>query len=164
MKHLLIAVVIGVITIGISIFVLSDPDDNYEKDAKEDRSITLGDSFEGENYTLVPTSFDCAEYESQTESDDTQYGCVLSVELTNTTIFEQILNLDGDQAVSMMGEEFESSDSLSRQYVADNGLVQTIDTEETVEGGVFFQVPEGETIREVRIFESANSDAIVIAL
>ena len=163
MKHILIAVVIGGLTIGLSIFVLSDGDRSYENDVALNREISIDETFSGDNYDLTPRSFDCGEY-SSIDKTQSKYGCVLSVDLTNTTIFEQLLNLDGDTAVTASGEEFPSSDADSRQYIVDNGLTSSVGVEEDVSGGVFFNVSEGVEIQEVNIYESSISDPIVIKL
>ena len=65
MKHLIIAVVIGVLTIGLSIFVLSDKDSSYEGDAEVPREIELGESFSADNYDLATKSFDCDLYQHE---------------------------------------------------------------------------------------------------
>ncbi len=163
MKHVIIAVVIGLVTLGASVFLLSDDDGGYEQDAKDNRSISIGETFEGSNYDLKPTSFSCDDFPAKDETDS-KYGCVLEVELTNTSIFEQALILDGDKAISITGEEYESSDEFSRKYVANNWLTQDIAIDETVTGGIFFQVIEGQTIEQVDVYESAQGQPIKIAL
>lgn len=163
MRHFVIAAVIGLLTIGISVFVLSDSDESYEGDAKVAQSISLGETFEGENYNIKPTSFNCGEY-AATDGTTAHQGCVLSVDLTNTSIFEQVLVLDGDKAISLDGTEFESSDNLSKHFVENNGLINDIDIGETVQGGIFFDVPVGSDIRTVEIYESINADPIIITL
>ena len=162
MKHLIIAVVIGVLTIGLSIFVLSDKDSSYEGDAEVPRENELGESFSEDNYDLATKSFDCDLYSDGKNAE--KHGCVLLVELTNTTIFEQLLNLDGDKAISASGDEYPSSDADSRQFIPDNGLTREVEVGETVSGGVFFNVPADEEIVTVEIYESAIAEPIVISL
>lgn len=163
MKHLLVAVAIGVLTIGFSILVLSDSDDTYETDAKDDRNIVLNEAFEADNYTIKPLSFECDTFTSQADEEDVE-GCILSIELTNTTIFEQQLNLDGDFAVAEDGTEFESSDDLSTSLIPSNGLKSDIAVDETVEGGIFFEIPANTSIKYVNIYESVTADPIVVNL
>ena len=161
MKHLTIAVVIGVLTIGISVFVLSERDENYEGDAKEDGVIEINERYIANNYDFVPRNFECDTHQSITD-DEVMHGCILNVDITNTTDFGQVLNLDGDVAVSESGEEFVSTDEDSRRFITENALAQEIEIGETVNGGIFFPVPENTIIDRVEVFETANSDPIVI--
>ncbi len=163
MRHFLIAVVIGVLTIGISIFVLSDRDNSYEADAEVDKNIVMDMTYGGENYDLVPRGFECREFEAL-DLSDSRYGCVLSVEITNTSIFDQVLILDEDVAAGSDGTEYPSSQDYSTQYVADNGLVSEIGVDETAVGGIFFDVPEDVEITELRITEVLGADPIIVSL
>ena len=163
MKYLILAVVVGVLTIGVSVFVLSDSDSSYETDSVQDREISLNEKFVATNYDIESSGLECREFES-IDLKDARYGCVLSIALTNTSVFEQVINLDGDELVSTSGSTFPSSHELSRQYIESNGLLDDIDVGETIMGGIFFEVPEGEVIEHANIYESTGTRPIVILL
>jgi hypothetical protein len=163
MRHLLIALVIGLLTIGVSIFVLSDSDKTYDTDLKPDKSVALGSTYEGVNYDITPAAFDCQEYTSLDQSKE-RYGCILTIELTNTSVFDIVLIQGDDVAVAEDGTEFISSGELTTQYVPDNQLLNGIAVGETVTGGIFFDVTSPTQVKEVLIQELAGADPIIIKL
>ena len=163
MKHLLLAVLIGGLTIGVSIYLLAERDESYENDAKVNREIVLNESFEGVNYNLTALEYGCDTFES-TDNEESSTGCVLEIELTNTTDFVQILNLDGDKIVTTNGEEIESSADHSRRFIEDNQLIQDVLPDQTVTGGIFFPADENIVAEEAHIFETNGGEPIVVQL
>ncbi len=154
---------IGVLTIGISIFLLSEDDTGIDGDLKPDKTVTIGNTFNGVNYDITPTNFDCQEYDSL-DGSDSRYGCILLVEITNTSVFDIVLTQGDDLAVAEDGTEFVSSGELTTQYVPDNELASEIGVGETVTGGIFFDVSSPTQVKQVLIQELAGADPIVIQL
>ncbi len=161
MRHFIYGLIIGVLTIAFSIYILSDSNDGYESDIEFDKEIALQETFEGANYNITPQSFACDKYERE---DETIEGCVLNVELTNTSVFDHVLILDGDFAVAADGSVYPSSAELSKELVENNGLVGEIQVEETVTGGIFFEIPAGVKIVEVQMLEVVGADPIIVRL
>jgi hypothetical protein len=163
MRHLLIGLGVGIVTVVISIMVLANRDNSFETDVQSQRSILLNQEFVGANYRLTARKFRCGLYTNSAGKDE-QHGCSLQISITNTTQFPQLLNLDGDKAIDTQGSRYESSDELSRSHIPDNGLIEEISPQATVDGEVFFTVPEGPTITSVEVYESVNTPPIVINL
>lgn len=162
MRHILIALALGLLTIVVSITLLKDDNNtSYKADSEVDMSINLQETFQASNYILKPESFECAEYG---EKELMTEGCILMVELKNTTDFDMILDLDGDRAILADGSVYESSHELSLLHISENGLVDEISVDETIRGGIFFEMPKGEIVDLVEVFEYPTGDPIKIII
>ena len=161
MRHFIVAVVVGLVAVIGLIWVSGDDSTTYEEDIEQERVASFGSTYEAANYAITPQRFECGIYQ---QAEESQEGCVLSLELTNTTVFEQQLNLDGDRLIGRDGAEYESSQSLSITYIPSNGLTGTIAPDQTLEGGLFFAAPAGIEADLIEIIESANSPPIIVPL
>jgi hypothetical protein len=161
MKPFLVALVIGLITIGISVRFLAGPDSTYEADIFPEKVIAIGETFEAANYDITPTAFNCGDY---TTKQKVVFGCVLSVKLKNTTDFSLALNLDGDKVIDSQQLSYDSSQDRSAQFVENNQLLDDIEPGAEVEGGIWFDVPANVTITTAHIFEYANQEPIIIQI
>lgn len=164
MKHVVIAMGVALLTIGVSVLLLSENNADYQSDAKINKNVSIGQIFEGENYNLLPIDFDCREFSALSNEEETRHGCVLSVAITNTSIFEQQLILDGDSATGVGGEKYESSHELSKKFIKDNELIASIAVDEIANGGIFFDVPSGVVIEELEIYDGTDNEPIIISL
>lgn len=164
MRHVAIALVIGLITIGVSVFILTDSDSTgYQTDLKPDKQVNLGDTYSSSSYDIEFKNFSCQSYTSISD-DEKKYGCVLDVEIENTTSFEMLLSLDGDVAIDSSGARYESSDELSRKFINDNNIMSAIGVDQSASGGIFFDVPEGSDIVRLEISEISGAEPIVVFL